>query len=400
MKVRKEKVKEELKNVSIQEARKKLTESYQRPTKGTKSFENLLSNSGFAIGGTVPMDKLTHEIKSMNKVENNSYEKTKIDGFEADTDDLELALKYISQIYVSVPVKSLNVVCGRCSSFTSAFITKAVGKCMPNVPEYHKQLMKLGSVSMDSIYSPETKTNAQLIFINSAKKFADLKNWRFNEALYDMVSMISDRQTLFNDKFNKNVDDDFEKIINGKVAEAVDSRIINILGEETIINIIKSLDLVTKTTGTGKLLNDAYTSQFKAIMTEYNSYSLISEIRPEALNDVMYKCGDTELRAAENYINNGVQTSLPLVYICSYDDHFDIKGESSLCILCQAKVRGTDLSEYSFDTKVLQLRDVFINLIQELNAHGNFNLINYVVIVTYYMYNDIINRINSHRDSI
>lgn len=405
MKVRKDKIKEGLVKASLDNFKERIASgdtSYndEKPRSKSKTTQKVIPNAkeilekmgaaNTALAGKAQaVSSYTNEKidNAVNKPAHKSSEYSKpvsikIVGLESDKDDLNLALKYIIQLNPCAPLKNITVMCDRYSSFTASLVAKTVGKIY-NTSDYQKMLMAHGSVKIDEIFV-DKKGNNMLVFLNSAKKYSDIKDWYFNEAVYNLTSLMVMRQLRNNSSFNMKVRDCLKSIYDTKEISGIDNKIIDIIGKDTLFEI---LDATHENGMLDAIDTDEYfCNAIQSSFIEYDAYSIISEIRPKAIDNVMYKCTDVEIGAIKDFVTRGVRADVIIDHLLKTEDTYPIDSESVVILGLQWAALGKNIDDIGFPEDITELIKIIVNKIQVLNTTGYFNAVDYAVILRYITY--------------
>jgi hypothetical protein len=405
MKVRKDKIKEGLVKASLDNFKERIASgdtSYndEKPRSKSKTTQKVIPNAkeilekmgavNTAIAGKAQaVSSYTNEKidNAVNKPAHKSSEYSKstsikIVGLDSDKDDLNLALKYIIQLNPCAPLKNITVMCDRYSSFTASLVAKTVGKIY-NTSDYQKMLMDHGSVKIDEIFV-DKKGNNMLVFLNSAKKYSDIKDWYFNEAVYNLTSLMVMRQLRNNSSFNMKVRDCLKSIYDTKEISGIDNKIIDIIGKDALFEI---LDATHENGMLDAIDTDEYfCNAIQSSFIEYDAYSIISEIRPKAIDNVMYKCTDVEIGAIKDFVTRGVRADVIIDHLLKTEDTYPIDSESVIILGLQWAALGKNVDDIGFPDDITELIKILVSKIQVLNTTGYFNAVDYAVILRYITY--------------
>lgn len=405
MKVRKDKIKEGLVKASLDNFKERIASgdtkyNDEKPRSKSKTTQKVIPNAkeilekmgavNTALAGKAQaVSSYTNEKidNAVNKPtpKRSEYSKPvsiKIVGLDSDKDDLNLALKYIIQLNPCAPLKNITVMCDRYSSFTASLVAKTVGKIY-NTNDYQKMLMAHGSVKIDEIFV-DKKGNNMLVFLNSAKKYSDIKDWYFNEAVYNLTSLMVMRQLRNNSSFNMKVRDCLKNIYDTKEIKGIDSKIIDIIGKDTLFEILD----VTHENGMLDAIDtdDYFCNAIQSSFIEYDAYSIISEIRPKAIDNVMYKCTDVEIAAIKDFVTRGARADVLIDHLLKTEDTYPIDSESVVILGLQWAALGKNIDDIGFPEDITELIKIIVNKIQVLNTTGYFNAVDYAIILRYITY--------------
>lgn len=405
MKVRKDKIKEGLVKASLDNFKERIASgdtqyNDEKPRSKSKTTQKVIPNAkeilekmgavNTALAGKAQaVSSYTNE-KIDNVVnkpvpKSSEYSKPvsiKIVGLDSDKDDLNLALKYIIQLNPCAPLKNITVMCDRYSSFTASLVAKTVGKIY-NTNDYQKMLMAHGSAKLDEIFV-DKKGNNILVFLNSAKKYSDIKDWYFNEAVYNLTSLMVMRQLRNNSSFNMKVRDCLKNIYDTKEIKGIDSKIIDIIGKDTLFEI---LDATHENGMLDAIDTDEYfCNAIQSSFIEYDAYSIISEIRPKAIDNVMYKCTDVEIAAIKDFVTRGARADVIIDHLLKTEDTYPIDSESVVILGLQWAALGKNIDDIGFPEDITELIKIIVNKIQVLNTTGYFNAVDYAIILRYITY--------------
>ncbi len=405
MKVRKDKIKEGLVKASLDNFKERIASGDtkykdEKPRSKSKTTQKVIPNAkeilekmgavNTALAGKAQaVSSYTNEKidNAVNKPvpKSSEYSKSvsiKIVGLDSDKDDLNLALKYIIQLNPCAPLKNITVMCDRYSSFTASLVAKTVGKIY-NTSDYQKMLMSHGSVKIDEIFV-DKKGNNILVFLNSAKKYSDIKDWYFNEAVYNLTSLMVMRQLRNNSSFNMKVRDCLKNIYDTKEISGIDNKIIDIIGKDTLFEI---LDATHENGMLDAIDTDEYfCNAIQSSIIEYDAYSIISEIRPKAIDNVMYKCTDVEIGAIKDFVTRGVRADVLIDHLLKTEDTYPIDSESVIVLGLQWAALGKNVDDIGFPEDITELIKILVDKIQVLNTTGYFNAVDYAVILRYITY--------------
>ena len=407
MKVRKDKIKEGLVKASLDNFKERIASgdtSYndEKPRSKSKTTQKVLPNAkeilekmgavNTALAGKAQaVSSYTNTNEKIDTAVNKPAAKSseclkstsiKIVGLDSDKDDLNLALKYIIQLNPCAPLKNITVMCDRYSSFTAALVAKTVGKIC-NTNDYQKTLMAHGSVKIDEIFV-DKKGNNILVFLNSAKKYHDLKDWYFNEAVYNLTGLMVMRQVRNNSSFNIKVRDCLKNIYDTKEISGIDNKIIDIIGKDTLFEILDAthengmLDAIDT--------DDYFCNALQSSLIEYDAYSIISEIRPKAIDNVMYKCTDAEIGAIKDFVTRGAKADVLIEHMLKIEDTYPIDSESVIVLGLQWAALGKNVDDIGLPEDITELIKIIIGKIQVLNTTGYFNAVDYAIILRYITY--------------
>lgn len=405
MKVRKDKIKEGLVKASLDNFKERIASgdtkyNDENPRSKSKTTQKVIPNAkeilekmgavNTALAGKAQaVSSYTNEKidNAVNKPAPKSSEYSKpvsikIVGLDSDKDDLNLALKYIIQLNPCAPLKNITVMCDRYSSFTASLVAKTVGKIY-NTNDYQKMLMAHGSAKLDEIFV-DKKGNNILVFLNSAKKYSDIKDWYFNEAVYNLTSLMVMRQLRNNSSFNMKVRDCLKNIYDTKEIKGIDSKIIDIIGKDTLFEILDAthengmLDAIDT--------DDYFCNAIQSSFIEYDAYSIISEIRPKAIDNVMYKCTDVEIAAIKDFVTRGARADVIIDHLLKTEDTYPIDSESVVILGLQWAALGKNIDDIGFPEDITELIKIIVNKIQVLNTTGYFNAVDYAIILRYITY--------------
>ena len=322
-----------------------------------------------------------HNDESIKTVDKAADVAVKISGLDSDANDIALAVKYIMLLNNDVPLTAINIICNRYASLTTALVNKTLGKGLEIAP-YQKQVMSVGSTRLDSAFFSK-KGDKIMVYLNSAKRYAEKKNWYLNESIYNLAGIMALRQTDKNPKLNKDIESAIDNIKNGKITETISNDIIRVLGEEKIKE-LAGIVSIFKMWGSWTAFKDSIVSMLNQTLVEYNAHSVISEIRPEALQDVIYRCTETEFPYIKQFLTDGVSAEIPIEHEFSTEQVCVVQPDIVIQYLTKWVAIDRSLDELDIDDTVKKLTKILVKQIITINNNKEFNLIDFVIIWAYF----------------
>lgn len=394
MRIRKDRIKEGLAKASLDEYKGVI-----KDTKGAKftHMDNKDVNDTLMgiytdtktnnIGTTKKQENMAAVNTSINEILSANPKKTvvnvKVTGIdnEKDREDIELAVKYIAQLTQELPLKYITIISGKYSGLTSSLFSKTVGKGVDIAP-YQGTLMQHGEVKIDSIYFDKTG-DKQLVYLNSAKKFTGIRNWCFNETVYALVGLMNVRQIDFSGRAEKVINSTRTVDNVSSWKDSINKTIVKILGDEEINTCLESIKTGLSKVPPGEA-NSLIEGGLNAVLMEYNAHCIISEIRPEALDDIIYKCTDDSVGVAlKKYMDTGEITTIPIEHKASARKQYETDAVAFMWYALQKYACGTPIEGLGYNETITKLLYILVSDIQKLNSGGKIDLINFAIILEY-----------------